>query len=275
MTAKRIGLDVVRWIVLVVALCLAGAARASCVPVAELPARLFLAQERTAVPPGGVHLTFLGHASFLIETAGGATAVTDYNGYIRPSFTPDIVTMNNAHSTHYTDHPEPDIKYVLRGWGTAEQPVQYNLTYLDLHIYNAQTNVRDWNGGTRINGNSIFVFESAGLCIAHLGHLHHTLPGAHLAALGKIDVVLVPVDGVFTMGQFDMIEVIKQLRAPLLIPMHYFSADRLQRFLDRLQAETSYRVRTSETSDVLVSSASLPAPATPLVLVLPGQSGWR
>jgi L-ascorbate metabolism protein UlaG (beta-lactamase superfamily) len=250
--------------------CCAGLAQANCIPIAQLPARVFLAQDRGEVPPGSVHLTFLGHASFLIQTAGGATAVTDYNGYIKPSFTSDIVTMNNAHSTHYTDTPEPDIKYVLRGWGTPEQPVQYNLTYLDLHIYNVQTNVRDWGGGTRINGNSIFVFESAGLCIAHLGHLHHTLTAQHLAALGKIDVVLVPVDGVFTMGQFDMIEVIRQLNAPLLIPMHYFSRDRLQRFLERLQSETKYTVRTSETPETLVSSASLPSPGAPQVLVLPG-----
>ena len=270
MTARRIGSGVVHGVLVLAAVCAAAAARANCIPVAELPARTFLAQERIEVPPGSVHLTFLGHASFLIQTAGGATAVTDYNGYIRPSFTPDIVTMNNAHSTHYTDHPEPDIKYVLRGWGTAEKPVQYNLTYLDLHIFNVQTNVRDWGGGTRVNGNSIFVFESAGLCIAHLGHLQHTLTEEHLAQIGKIDVVLAPVDGVFTMGQFDMIDVLKQLKAPLVIPMHYFSAERLERFLDRLRSETNYAVRNSPTPAVLVSSASLPSPAAPLVLVLPG-----
>ena len=258
------------WVFALIAVALPVAARASCVPVAELPPRVFLAQDRVEVPPGSVHLAYLGHASFLIQTAGGASAVTDYNGYIRPSFTPDIVTMNNAHSTHYTDHPDPDIKYVLRGWGTAEQPVHHNLTYLDLHVYNVQTNVRDWGGATRYNGNSIFVFESAGLCIAHLGHLQHTLTDAHLAALGKIDVVLVPVDGVFTMGQFDMIEVIKQLKAPLLIPMHFFSQERLDRFLDRLRAETNYSVQVSETPEVTVSSATLPSPAAPQVLVLPG-----
>jgi L-ascorbate metabolism protein UlaG (beta-lactamase superfamily) len=37
------------------------------------------------------------------------------------------------------------------------------------------TNIRNWSGGTERNGNSIFVFEIANLCIAHLGHLHHTL----------------------------------------------------------------------------------------------------
>ncbi len=268
---RRVGVRLISFAVLAVTALLPMLAGASCIPVAQLPARTILAAYRVAeVPAGSLRLTFLGHASFLIETPGGVTAVTDYNGYIRPPFTPDIVTMNNAHSTHYTDSPDPGIKHVLRGWGTEEAPVRYNLTYQDLHVYNVQTNVRDWGGGTRINGNSIFVFESAGICIAHLGHLHHVLTAEHLAQLGKIDVLLVPVDGAFTMDQFDMIEVVRQIRAPLIIPMHIFGPGRLERFLDRLQAETGYKVRNSDRRDVTVSAATLPSPSAPEVLVLPG-----
>ena len=42
---------------------------------------------------------------------------TDYNDYVKPTVVPTIVTMNHAHSTHYTDNPDPAIKHVLRGWG--------------------------------------------------------------------------------------------------------------------------------------------------------------
>ncbi len=247
------------------------AAGASCIPVAQLPGRVFPAALKLAdVEAGHVRLTYVGHATFLIETPGGAKAVTDYNGYVRPGVLPDIATMNNAHSTHYTDFPDPGIQYVLPGWGTAEKPVQYNFTYLDLHVYNVQTNVRDWGGGTRLNGNSIFVFETGGLCIAHLGHLHHSLTDAHLAMLGKVDVLLVPVDGALTMSQFDMIEVIQRIKPALVIPMHFFSQERLARFLGRLQAETGFTVRTSEVPQVVVSAATLPSPSRPEVIVLPG-----
>jgi L-ascorbate metabolism protein UlaG (beta-lactamase superfamily) len=259
------------WLALAVAALLPAVAWASCIPVAEQPGRFIPAAYKTAeLPSGTVKLTYIGHATFLIETSGGATAVTDFNGYVRPALVPDIATMNNAHSTHYTDFPDAGIKFVLPGWGTAEKPVQYNFTHLDLHVYNVQTNVRDWGGGTRINGNSIFVFETAGLCIAHLGHLHHSLTAAHLAMLGKVDVLLVPVDGALTMGQFDMIEVIQRIKAPLVIPMHFFSAARLARFIERLQAETNYNVRTSDVPEVMVSAAMLPSPSTPQLLVLPG-----
>src|SRR5215469_988352 len=69
-----------------------------------------------------VSVTFLGHASFLIATPGHVTAVTDYNGVNIPPFPPDIATMNHAHSTHYTDHPDPRIRHVLRGWRDDGKP---------------------------------------------------------------------------------------------------------------------------------------------------------
>ena len=77
-----------------------------------------------------------------------------------------------------------------------------------MHIHNIATNIRDWNGGTINNGNSIFIFEIAGLCIGHLGHLHHTLPPEQLQTIGQLDVVMVPVDGGYTMDIGGMIEVL-------------------------------------------------------------------
>jgi L-ascorbate metabolism protein UlaG (beta-lactamase superfamily) len=136
--------------------------------------------------------------------------------------TPDIVTMNNAHPTHYSNTVEPGVKYILRGWAPNGGVPNHRLEYRDVRIHNVPTNLREL-GGTRYNGNSIFVFEIADLCIAHLGHLHHTLSPSHLADLGAIDVVMVPVDGVWTLNQEDMIEVLQQIRPKLVIPMHIFT----------------------------------------------------
>ena len=63
-----------------------------------------------------MRLTYVGHSTFLIESPQLVRIATDYNDYVKPPMIPDIVTMNHAHSTHYTDSPEPDIKHVLRGW---------------------------------------------------------------------------------------------------------------------------------------------------------------
>ena len=153
-------------------------------------ARLRLA---AAGPEGGVGLTFLGHASFLIESPQGVRIVTDYNDMIRAPLVPDIVTMNNAHPTHYSDNVETGVKFVLRGWDPAGGVAAHHLDYRDVKIHNVPTNVREF-GGTRYSGNSIFVFDVADLCLAHLGHLHHTLTPGHLTDLGPID----PVCGCYT-----------------------------------------------------------------------------
>lgn len=253
----------------------AGPARATCLPIAEaprksLPAAMLAgllppAAAATPVPVGKVELTFLGHSSFLIRTAEDVTAVTDFNDYVRAPLTPDIVTMNNAHDSHFTDNIPPGVRHVLRGWGDADGPRLHNIRERDLFVRNVPTNVRDWNG-TRYAGNSIFVFETADLCIAHLGHLHHTLTPEHLAALGQIDVLLTPVDGAYTIAQPLMLEILESIRPSIVVPMHYFGPSTLARFLDLLRDR--YDVRTSDDPTVVLSRATLPQKQ---VLVLPGR----
>jgi len=241
------------------------ASAATCNPfVAANPA--IRAAAETDGGQGVVRLTFLGHASFLIESPAGVTIVTDYNGYIRPPSLPDIVTMNHAHSSHYTDHPEPGIKYVLRGWDTGEGPPNWDFHFRDVRIRNVLTNIRDGMGGTEFGGNSIFVFETADLCIAHLSHLHHTLTPEHLAALGQIDVLMVPVDGMFTLSQSDMLEVIAQIHPLLVIPMHFFGPAALERFIARMDGR--YPLTRSESATVALSRGMLPGSTQ--ILVLPG-----
>ena len=86
-------------------------------PPRVLPASFQLAALNAA--SGAHHLS--GHATFLIESPQLVRIATDYNDYVRPPVLPDIITMNHAHDTHYTDHPDPAIKYVLRGWGTSPE----------------------------------------------------------------------------------------------------------------------------------------------------------
>jgi L-ascorbate metabolism protein UlaG (beta-lactamase superfamily) len=174
--------------------------------------------------------------------------------------------MNHAHTTHYTNSPDPAIKHVLRGWRDDGKPAAYDLTYEDVRIRSVTTNIRDWNGGTERNGNSIFIFEIGNLCIAHLGHLHHTLTQQQLNEIGRIDAVMVPVDGSYTLDLDGMVEVLQSLKAPLMIPMHYFSIYTLNRFLDRVRDK--YPIDYNETPSVVLSRAMLPA--TPKFLVLPG-----
>jgi L-ascorbate metabolism protein UlaG (beta-lactamase superfamily) len=233
-----------------------------CLAVAQAPSPV----RPVVLGAAEVRLSFLGHATWLIESPGGVTSITDYNDYVRPPVVPDIATMNRAHTTHYTNFPDPNIKHLLRGWNPDGGPAKYDLVVGDVRVRNVATNIRDWSGGWIDYGNSIFVFEIAGLCIGHLGHLHHTLTEQQLGQIGQLDVVMVPVDGSYTMDTAGMVEVIKSLRARLILPMHYFNATTLNRFLDRIRNDFPIEMATDPT--LVISQARLPS--EPKMVVLPG-----
>ncbi len=217
-----------------------------------------------------VRINYVGHSTFLIESPGGMKIATDYNDYVKPRALPDIVTMNYAHSTHYTDFPDPGIKHVLRGWGSSpDKPARHDLNAGDVRVRNVPTNIRSYmTGGTERHGNSIFIFELANLCIAHLGHLHHTLNQQQLDEIGQLDVVLFPVDGGVTLDHEGMIEVLQALKAPLVIPMHFFSTYSMRGFTDRLR-EKAFEVEFHDAGTTVVSKTTLPA--KPTIRVMPGR----
>jgi len=235
---------------------------------ADRPRAIPAAFKLAALGADQVRLSYIGHATFLIESPELVRIATDYNDYVRPPVTPDIATMNHAHDTHFTEHPDPAIKYVLHGWGpTPEQPAIWDLKYRDVRVRNVPTNIRTLGGGTERYGNSIFIFEIANLCIGHLGHLHHTLTQQQLNDIGRLDVVLAPVDGGYTLDLPGMMEVLTALKAQLIIPMHFFSTYTLDRFLAK--AREQWPVERAEIPSIVLSKTTLPP--GPKVLVLPGR----
>ena len=225
---------------------------------------------RLALNAGEIRVNYIGHSTFLIESPQGVRIATDYNDYVRPTALPDIATMNHAHTTHYTDRPDPRIPHVLRGWGVSQdKPARYDVSVKDVRVRNVPTNIRNfYDGGTERHGNSIFIFELAQLCIGHLGHLHHTLNQQQLDEIGRLDVVFAPVDGSMTLDSDGMMEVLQALKAPLVIPMHFFSRYTLERFLGRAR-ELKWEVETSPVPTIVLSKTTLPT--TPKVLALPGR----
>jgi L-ascorbate metabolism protein UlaG (beta-lactamase superfamily) len=222
--------------------------------------------QRAAVQPDELLLSFIGHATFTLETPQGVRVATDYNDYVRPRGELDVITMNKAHDTHFSNRPAAAIPHVLRGWNPRGGPAEVDLTVKDLRIRNVVTNIRDWGGQTEYDANSIFVFEASQLCVAHLGHLHHELTEEHLKQLGRVDVALAPVDGGFTLGQQGMINVLKTIQPPLIIPMHFFGPSTLRRFLG--MASEHWPIETANNPTITLKRDTLPTRTR--VLVLPG-----
>jgi L-ascorbate metabolism protein UlaG (beta-lactamase superfamily) len=248
-----------------------------CLAIAQSAPRTMLASylqvQEGMQPPTAeeVSIRFAGHSTFVITTPAGVTIATDYNGYAGAGFVPRIVTMNRAHTSHWTDNIPAGVEHVLRGWNPEGGKAVHQLQVDDVIIRNVTTDIRGFgfgsDAGVRIpDGNSIFIFEVARLCIGHLGHLHHALAEEDLAFIGQLDVVMVPVDGSYTMSQDAMVETLQIVKARLILPMHYFGSSTLQRFLTHL--DETFDVEISSSPEIFVSVRSLPL--SPKVLVLPG-----
>ena len=223
---------------------------------------------------GTVRITYVAHSTFRIETAQGVTVATDYFGTAGRdaednAIRPDIITMNHAHETHWTAFPDPKIPYVLRGWDhDGKGPADYKLKVRDVVVRNVTTDIRGW-GAPEPDGNSIFIFEVADLCIGHLGHLHHRLTEQHYAKVGRLDIVMAPVDGTMTLNIDDMIEVLKTLKARIVLPMHAFGGYSMQRFLTGMSDAFAVTVHDGPTLDVSFQTL----PGEPTVMFLPNSPG--
>lgn len=212
---------------------------------------------------GTVRITYLGHSTFFLETPGGIRIATDYNGWYKPPSLPTVVTMNKAHSSHYTLTPDPDIAHVLHGWRDDGEPADHDVVAGDAYIRNVPTDIRSFTGAMEANGNSIFIFEVAGLCIGHLGHLHHELTEKQYAEIGRLDVLMVPVDGGLTMGAESMSVVVERLRSALILPMHRRGPP-IDRFLSMFGE--GFDVSFADDAKIDVSIRTLPKRPTIVVL---------
>ena len=247
------------------------APRSECLAMADAPPRATpVSLRRIAARTDEVAITYAGHSTYYIDTPGGVRIATDYNGAYTTGRLPDVVTMNRAHSTHYSLFPDPRIPHVLHGWGDDGQPARIAQRIGDVFIRNVTTDIRRYFGDASSaemikDGNSIFIFEVAGLCIGHLGHLHHKLDDSHFAAIGRLDIVMVPIDGTYTMSLDGISDITRRLRASVVLPMHRFMTP-LDEFMRRIGQQFAIDVRTERT--LRISRETLPG--TPTVIILDG-----
>ena len=191
-------------------------------PPRAIPAALHLA----ALAGDQVRISYAGHSTFMIESPQRREDCHRLQR-LRASRAslPDIATMNHAHSTHYTDCPDPGIKHVLRGWGPSpDEPARHDLQVADVRVRNVPTNIRD--SGRRHRAPRQFDLHLRDRQFVHRPprpSASHPDPAAAQRDR-PARRCMVPVDGGVTLDLDGMAEVLAALKAPLMIPMHYFSA---------------------------------------------------
>src|SRR5207253_9630262 len=122
--------------------------RSECLAMANAtPPALPVSLRRTAAKAEDVAITYVGHSTYYIDTPGGVRIATDFNGAYRTGRLPDVITMNRAHSTHYTLFPEPGIAHALHGWGDDGQPARVPLRTGVAPLRNGATDITRFSRG--------------------------------------------------------------------------------------------------------------------------------
>ena len=209
-----------------------------------------------------VYLRWLGHSSFLIISQKGIKGLTDPNSAYPLDDEVAVVTMSNNHITHSDTSALKGKPVILSGLDARGNPVRVNRFFNDLQVQNLVTTP----GPVGIN--TIFMYKTGGICIAHLGNLITQLTPSQVRTLQDVDVLLVPIHGFGSASRWDeILNVISQLKPRLAIPMHYDHPGRAQAFVefvgDRLP------VKKARTTSILLHRGSLPRPSLLLILGAP------
>jgi L-ascorbate metabolism protein UlaG (beta-lactamase superfamily) len=181
-------------------------------------------------------ITWLGHSSFLIEDSRGRKILTDpfdeTVGYELYRGNPDIITISH----HHFDHD-----YVALMPQSAQKLDSPGVFDFDGIKITGISTFHDKSKGSKRGRNTIFIMEADGYRICHLGDLGYVLSTSEIESLGKIDVLMIPVGGIFTIDAAEAEALSKAIGSSIILPMHYktpainFELSGVEAFLSRME----------------------------------------
>jgi L-ascorbate metabolism protein UlaG (beta-lactamase superfamily) len=164
-------------------------------------------------------IRWLGHAMFEIkDEEKDLTVITDPYapevGYPVVRRKSDVLTMSHDHYDH-NHSASVEAELILTGEVETE--------YRGLKI-SSLTTYHDDSDGRKRGLNHVFRFEEE-LKLAHLGDFGEPVLRDEVKEfLQGTDILLVPVGGVYTIGPEEAVELIKEVKPAVVIPMHYRTA---------------------------------------------------
>lgn len=169
-------------------------------------------------------MRWLGHASFYLESPAGVRLVTDpYGPQVSPAapvVMADVVTVSHEHFDHnYLDNIKGNPE-VWRGLTPDGDWARVDRTFKDVRAYTVPT-YHDEAAGAKRGKNAVFVLEVGDLRLAHLGDLGHVLNDEQVQRIGRLDVLMIPVGGYFTIDANQAWQVVAALKPRVVLPMHY------------------------------------------------------
>ena len=219
--------------------------------------------------PIALTIKWLGHACFLITTMAGSNVVIDPFGsglgYEVPGVKADVVFVSHGHFDHNAVDVlkgGPEVIGPLSGKSSDHGTIKIGN---DRIRYKSVLAYHDPSGGKQRGANTIRVIEVDGVRICHLGDLGHILTASQVKAIGRVDVLMIPVGGVYTIDGAQAKKVVQQLKPGYVIPMHY-KTPALKINLDTADEFLKGYKHVKRADKLQVSKDSLPKETTVVVL---------
>ena len=166
----------------------------------------------------------IGHAEFLMETESGMRIVTDpYGegcGYPVQRMRADAALVSHGHHDHNAVETLEGIQTVVDKAGEYTLAPGVKVT--------AIKGFHDDERGSKRGETLLFLLETEGLRIVHLGDLGCPLNEEQTEILSRPDILMIPVGGYYTIDGKTAAQTAKKLKARTVRPMHYrtrFNAD--------------------------------------------------
>jgi L-ascorbate metabolism protein UlaG (beta-lactamase superfamily) len=176
-----------------------------------------------------LQITYYGQSFYTVASSKGTVVAFDPHAievYKIEKVRADIVFITHEHNEHnVTDVidgvDKAKVKHGLDGPGLKANWIPIDETIKDVQVRSIGT-FHDGAEGSRYGKNTIFVIEVDGWKIAHLGDLGHELTTRQLRQIGPVDVVMIPVGGIYTLNGSEAKRVVEQLKPKeYIFPMHY------------------------------------------------------
>jgi L-ascorbate metabolism protein UlaG (beta-lactamase superfamily) len=163
-------------------------------------------------------IRWYGHSCFLITSDKGIKIVTDpfddTVGYKLPEIETNIVSTSHDHYDHNNTGIFKGTPVLIKGSG--------RINIKGIEITGVET-FHDEDEGKKRGLNTIFKFQVDGLNVCHVGDLGHIITAAQVKELGKVDVLMTPVGGTYTIDHEGAAKVMDALKPAITIPMHYMT----------------------------------------------------
>ena len=225
-------------------------------------------------------LRWYGQSYFQLETAGGKLIVFDPHSmpvFAPPRLSADVTLVSHPHDDHNQIEVLKEKGRDFQGVTVSKdgKKTDWNVVDEKVGVIRVRTlgTFHDTMNGMQRGKNSVWIVEVDSLSFVHLGDLGHELSEAQIKAIGKVDVLMVPVGGIYTINGEQAQTVVAKLKPRLyVLPMHYGvpGYDDIQgpgEFLDGYKTTMKDMTTTNE----LVIPADMKAPDAPVVV----QLSWK